>query len=113
MSPPIMTLTMANGPLVGQAYEFRESAVYVLGRAAEYYPRLPDELRYKDITRHRCLLRVLSPGRGKDPTATGAIPPGRGWRPDGGPAMAGPGTTARGRSRRPHPSHGGGDVRPG
>ena len=51
MSPLTVTLTVANGPLVGQAYEFREPAVYVVGRAAECYPRLPDELPYKDISR--------------------------------------------------------------
>jgi pSer/pThr/pTyr-binding forkhead associated (FHA) protein len=58
MSPLTVTLTVANGPLVGQAYEFREPAVYVVGRAAECYPRLPDELPYKDVSRHHCLLSV-------------------------------------------------------
>jgi hypothetical protein len=43
MSPLTVTLTVANGPLAGQAYAFREPAVYVLGRAWECYPRLPDE----------------------------------------------------------------------
>ena len=33
MSPLTVTLTMANGPLVGQEYEFRDSAVYIMGRA--------------------------------------------------------------------------------
>jgi pSer/pThr/pTyr-binding forkhead associated (FHA) protein len=61
MSPMTVTLTVANGPLVGQAYEFREPAVYVLGRAAECYPRLPDELPYKDISRRHCLLSVSLP----------------------------------------------------
>jgi pSer/pThr/pTyr-binding forkhead associated (FHA) protein len=56
-----VTLTVANGPLAGQEYEFRDSAVYVLGRAAACYPRLPDELPYKDISRHHCLLRVQLP----------------------------------------------------
>ena len=61
MSPLTVTLTVANGPLVGQAYEFREPAVYVVGRAAECYPRLPDELPYKDVSRHHCLLSVSLP----------------------------------------------------
>jgi pSer/pThr/pTyr-binding forkhead associated (FHA) protein len=61
MSPLTVTLTMANGPLVGQEYEFREPAVYVLGRAAECYPRLPDELPYKDISRHHCLPSINLP----------------------------------------------------
>ena len=61
MSPLTVTLTVANGPLVGQAYAFREPAVYVLGRAAECYPRLPDELPYKDVSRHHCLLSVQPP----------------------------------------------------
>jgi eukaryotic-like serine/threonine-protein kinase len=61
MSPLTVTLTLANGPLAGLAYEFREPAVYVLGRAAECYPRLPDEMAYKDISRHHCLLSVNLP----------------------------------------------------
>jgi pSer/pThr/pTyr-binding forkhead associated (FHA) protein len=61
MSPVTVTLTVANGPLVGQAYEFREPAVYVLGRAWECYPRLPDEPPYKDVSRHHCLLSVQPP----------------------------------------------------
>src|SRR5262245_28297986 len=61
MSPLTVTLTMANGPLVGREYEFPDSAVYVLGRAAECYPQLPDELPYQDISRHHCLLRVQLP----------------------------------------------------
>ena len=61
MSPMTVTLTVANGPLVGQAYAFREPAVYVVGRAAECYPRLPDAPPYKDISRHHCLLSVNLP----------------------------------------------------
>ena len=61
MSPLTVTLTVANGPLVGQAYEFREPAVYVVGRAAECYPRLPDEPPYKDVSRRHCVLSVNLP----------------------------------------------------
>ena len=64
MSPLTVSLTVANGPLVGQAYEFRDSAVYIMGRAAECYPRLPDELPYKDISRHHCLLSINLPELG-------------------------------------------------
>jgi pSer/pThr/pTyr-binding forkhead associated (FHA) protein len=61
MSALTVTLTMANGPLVGREYEFRDAAVYVLGRDPECHPRLPDELVYKDISRHHCLLSVQLP----------------------------------------------------
>jgi pSer/pThr/pTyr-binding forkhead associated (FHA) protein len=61
MSPLTVTLTMANGPLVGKEYEFRDAAVYVLGRGAECYPQLPDRLPYKDISRHHCLLSIQLP----------------------------------------------------
>ena len=61
MSPVTVTLTVANGPLVGQAYAFREPDVYMLGRAAGCYPRLPDEPPYKDISRRHCLLSVNPP----------------------------------------------------
>jgi pSer/pThr/pTyr-binding forkhead associated (FHA) protein len=61
MSPMTVTLTVANGPLVGEVYAFREPAVYVVGRAAECYPRLPDQLPYKDISRRHCLLSVNLP----------------------------------------------------
>jgi eukaryotic-like serine/threonine-protein kinase len=90
MSPMTVTLTVANGPLVGQAYEFREPAVYVVGRAAECYPRLPDELPYKDISRHHCLLSVdlpelrlldLSSTNGTFVNGARLGPPGDGGRP--------------------------------
>jgi pSer/pThr/pTyr-binding forkhead associated (FHA) protein len=61
MSPLTVTLTMANGPLVGKEYEFCDSAIYLLGRGPECYPRLPDELLYKDISRHHCLLSIHLP----------------------------------------------------
>jgi pSer/pThr/pTyr-binding forkhead associated (FHA) protein len=86
-------LTVANGPLVGQAYEFREPAVYVLGRAAECYLRLPDQRPYKDISRHHCLLsvnlpelRLLDLGSTNGTFVNGARlgPPG-----EGDPALAG------------------------
>ena len=93
MSPLTVTLTVANGPLVGQAYEFREPAVYVLGRAAECYLRLPDQRPYKDISRHHCLLsvnlpelRLLDLGSTNGTFVNGArLGPGA----DGGAALAG------------------------
>ena len=33
----------------------------MLGWAAECYPRLPDALPYKDVSRHHCLLSVNLP----------------------------------------------------
>jgi pSer/pThr/pTyr-binding forkhead associated (FHA) protein len=56
-----VTLTVASGPLAGWGHELREPAVYVLGRGAECFPRLPDDLPHKDISRHHCLLS-LDPG---------------------------------------------------
>jgi pSer/pThr/pTyr-binding forkhead associated (FHA) protein len=93
VSPLTVTLTVANGPLVGQAYEFHEPAVHVLGRAAECYPRLPDELPYKDISRYHCLLsvnlpelRLLDLGSTNGTFVNGArLGPGA----DGGAALAG------------------------
>jgi serine/threonine-protein kinase len=61
MSPLTVTLTMGNGPLAGQQYEFRDAAVYVLGRSPACYPQLPDERPYKDISRHHCLLSIQLP----------------------------------------------------
>jgi pSer/pThr/pTyr-binding forkhead associated (FHA) protein len=61
MSSLMVTLTVGNGPLVGQEYELRDAADHVLGRAAECYPPLPDEFPYKDISRRHCLLRVELP----------------------------------------------------
>src|SRR5262249_14656342 len=61
MSPLTVTLTMANGPLVGQEYEFRDWAVSLLGRSPECYPRLPGDPLYKDVSRHHCLLSVRLP----------------------------------------------------
>jgi hypothetical protein len=56
-----VTLTIGNGPLVGQEYEFRDAAFYVLGRAVQCYPQFPDERPYKDISRHHCLLSIQLP----------------------------------------------------
>jgi pSer/pThr/pTyr-binding forkhead associated (FHA) protein len=61
MSPLTVTLTVANGPLVGREYEFLDSDVYILGRAAECHPQLPDVVPYKDISRHHCLLSIRLP----------------------------------------------------
>src|SRR5262249_4480011 len=61
MSPQTVTLTMANGPLVGQEYEFRDCAVSLLGRGPECYLRLPADPLYKDISRHHCLLSIRLP----------------------------------------------------
>src|SRR5262245_31969317 len=101
MSPMTVTLTVANGPLAGQAYAFCPPAVYVVGRARECYPRLPDELPYKDISRHHCLLcvnlpelRLLDLGSTNGTFVNGARlgPPAA-----GGPASAGkPGALACG-----------------
>jgi pSer/pThr/pTyr-binding forkhead associated (FHA) protein len=98
MSPLSVTLTMANGPLVGREYQFRDSAVYVLGRGAECYPQLPDQLPYKDISRRHCLLRVQLPelrlldlGSSNGTFVNGAKvggPADLGTVPEGDPAMA-------------------------
>ena len=61
MNPTAVTLTVVTGPLEGQAYVFQEPAVYVLGRAEECYPRLPDDFYHKDISRHHCLVSVNPP----------------------------------------------------
>src|SRR3954464_12590688 len=61
MNPTTVTLTVVQGPLAGTQYEFDEPAVYVLGRADECYPRLPDDFQHKDISRHHCLLSVNPP----------------------------------------------------
>src|SRR5262249_26827794 len=61
MSPLTVTLTMANGPLVGQEYEFRDCAVYLLGRGPECYLRLSGDPLYKGISRHHCLLSIRLP----------------------------------------------------
>jgi len=61
MNPTAITLTVVKGPLEGQEYVFGEPAVYVLGRAEECYPRLPDDCYHKDVSRHHCLLSVNPP----------------------------------------------------
>jgi serine/threonine-protein kinase len=87
---------MANGPLVGQEFEFRDSAVYVLGRGPECYPRLPDDLLLKDISRHHCLLsvqlpdlRLLDLGSTNGTFVNGArVVPPAGLAPENDPAAA-------------------------
>jgi len=61
MNPTAITLTIVKGPLAGQEYVFQEPAVYVLGRAEECHPRLPDDYYHKDVSRHHCLLSVNPP----------------------------------------------------
>jgi pSer/pThr/pTyr-binding forkhead associated (FHA) protein len=61
MNPTTVTLTVVEGQLVGKEYEFHEPAAYVIGRAEECYPRLPDDFWHKDISRHHCLLTVHLP----------------------------------------------------
>ena len=65
----------------------------MLGRAAECYPRLPDELPYQDISRRHCLLSVNLPElRLRDLGSTnGTFVNGARLGPpaEGGPAPAG------------------------
>jgi pSer/pThr/pTyr-binding forkhead associated (FHA) protein len=61
MSPTSVTLTVLTGELAGHEYEFHEPAVYVLGRAEECYPRLPDDAEHQDVSRHHCLVSVNPP----------------------------------------------------
>jgi pSer/pThr/pTyr-binding forkhead associated (FHA) protein len=61
MNPTTVTLTILTGELAGHEYEFDGPAVYVLGRAEECYPRLPDDIEHLDVSRHHCLLSVNPP----------------------------------------------------
>ncbi|HYT93314.1 MAG TPA: FHA domain-containing protein [Gemmataceae bacterium] len=61
MQPTAITLTVLKGPLAGQEYVFHEPAEYVLGRADECYPRLPDDYYHKDVSRRHCLFGVNPP----------------------------------------------------
>jgi pSer/pThr/pTyr-binding forkhead associated (FHA) protein len=60
MSPRTLTvtLTLANGPRARLAYEFPELGNYVVGRAEECHPRLPNELPYMDVSRRHCLVSL-------------------------------------------------------
>jgi eukaryotic-like serine/threonine-protein kinase len=61
MNPTAITLTVVKGPLAGQEYVFQEPAEYVLGRAEDCYPRLPDDYYHKDVSRRHCLFGVNPP----------------------------------------------------
>ncbi len=61
MHDTMVTLTMLTGPLAGKEYEFHEPAVFVLGRAEECYPRLPDDAEHQDVSRHHCMLSINPP----------------------------------------------------
>jgi pSer/pThr/pTyr-binding forkhead associated (FHA) protein len=61
MSPMNVTLTVLGGGLDGTEYEFHQPAVFVLGRAEECYPHLPNTLEYRDVSRHHCLLSINPP----------------------------------------------------
>src|SRR5262245_8247520 len=60
MSPRTMTvtLTVVNGPRAGLEYELPEPGLYVVGRAEECHPRLPNEFPYKDVSRRHCLVSL-------------------------------------------------------
>ena len=53
-----VTLTVVNGPRAGLEYELPELGIYVVGRGEDCYPRLPNELPYKDVSRRHCLLSL-------------------------------------------------------
>jgi len=53
-----VTLTVVNGPRAGLEYELPELGIYVVGRGEDCYPRLPNELPYKDVSRHHCLVSI-------------------------------------------------------
>src|SRR5262245_53508233 len=61
MQPTATTVPVLTGSLAGQEYVFHEEAQYVLGRAEECYPRLPDDYYHKDVSRRHCRLGVNPP----------------------------------------------------
>jgi pSer/pThr/pTyr-binding forkhead associated (FHA) protein len=61
MNPATISLTVVKGPQVGQEYELDRPAVYVVGRAEECYPRVPDNDYFRDISRHHCMISVNPP----------------------------------------------------
>jgi serine/threonine-protein kinase len=61
MRPPTITLTETRGLEVGRQWQLSDRSTYVLGRAEDCYPRLPDNLLGMDVSRHHCLLRVQWP----------------------------------------------------
>ncbi|RJP26020.1 MAG: FHA domain-containing protein [Candidatus Abyssobacteria bacterium SURF_5] len=59
--PAKVTLTVTEGKLTGQNYEFAERTSCIMGRADECSPQLPNDQEHKIISRHHCLLDINPP----------------------------------------------------
>jgi pSer/pThr/pTyr-binding forkhead associated (FHA) protein len=56
-----ITLTVANGPLQGKCFVFREPALCTIGRSSDCEVHIPCAPEYQDISRHHCLLDIDPP----------------------------------------------------
>jgi eukaryotic-like serine/threonine-protein kinase len=56
-----VTLTILHGRLAGKQYVFHRPGNFLAGRADDCAIRLPDDLEYRKVSRHHCLLEVDPP----------------------------------------------------
>jgi len=51
-------LTVKNGELAGQNYEFAQAGTYTIGRSHDCDLAIPNDLEFKDVSRRHCILDV-------------------------------------------------------
>jgi pSer/pThr/pTyr-binding forkhead associated (FHA) protein len=56
-----VTLTIIEGKLKGQTFEFTERTTCIIGRHPDCYPKLPDDANHNTISRYHCLLDINPP----------------------------------------------------
>jgi serine/threonine protein kinase len=59
--PAKVILTVTDGNLKGQKFEFSDRTTSIIGRAKDCYPRLPNDEHHRTISRYHCLLDINPP----------------------------------------------------
>ena len=54
-------LTIIEGKLKGQTFEFTDRTTCIIGRHLDCYPKLPDDADHNTISRYHCLLDINPP----------------------------------------------------
>ncbi|MFB2920321.1 MULTISPECIES: protein kinase domain-containing protein [Aerosakkonema] len=61
LMPVKVILTVAQGNLKGQTFEFDSRTTCIIGRATDCYVQLPDDADYRFVSRYHCLLDINPP----------------------------------------------------
>lgn len=59
--PATVTLTITDGPLEGESFQFDERTTCIMGRGKDCRPKLPNDAEHQSVSRNHCLLDINPP----------------------------------------------------